>query len=202
MFSSTQSRDLHALVGDQLRTTWMSLTVEIAKLGDRYNSLSERLQSILTYADINIAGFRKLIKQYYKQVTGYAHLHATYLYITCSPNFVDLVSGIQYRNLLSDLLIVNAEFESIRLGLEQSMKALSPNPPPLKQPKLGSESLLALSAEQNHSPNLEHYVDTTLQGTSPPGIDIASLKDDYDYLRALGNSIADSLQAQTVMFRS
>jgi len=106
------------------------LTVEIANLAERYNRMALRIQSILSYVDINVAGFRKVLKQFDKQVP-----HSFRESIAKSVRYTTIAWG------MSDLA---KNVASIRFQIESIMQALSPGAPRLLDVNLGSETSLAL----------------------------------------------------------
>ena len=111
---------------------WFSLTVEVASLADKYNGIASRLQSTLSYADINIAGFRKILKQYEKQIPPHVQ--------------VTTITQGEYKEIVIGLIELVSEMESVRAQTEAVMHALTPHCPDLKIVKLGSETLTAISA--------------------------------------------------------
>lgn len=127
-------------MGEGLKTAWFSLTVEVANVAERFNQLASRIQSHLNYADINIAGFRKLLKQYEKQIPTRIGM--------------SLVELDKYRNIVSGVGGLVSEMTNIQLQIERIMQALSPGTPRLVVLTIGSETLAAIEgASENFSLN-------------------------------------------------
>lgn len=68
---TSENQVLRSVLSDSLSTAWFTVTVEMAKFAESYDRLAVRLQSFLGYVDLNIAGFRKVSKQFYKQMPKY-----------------------------------------------------------------------------------------------------------------------------------
>jgi SPX domain protein involved in polyphosphate accumulation len=138
---------LHDAIGDYLKGVWVSLTVEISAFADQVNEFASAFQSLLTYADLNVAGFRKLIKQYRKQVP--------------SRIFADIVSEDEYRLIVSGLVETHSRFDAMRTRVQNLMQKLSPGAPTLTSSKLGSETLRVLK------PNSISHTGPSTASTSP-----------------------------------
>jgi hypothetical protein len=93
-----------------------------------------------------------------------------------------------------------SEMEYLRVQLEITMAALSPQHPPLTKLTLGTESVLALDENQSNPPIPRPPV----KGEGKPLLALAPTlastcsMDDEDLLRSLGNLLADSLQAHSI----
>lgn len=92
-----------------------------------------------------------------------------------------------------------SEMECLRVQLEITMAALSPQHPPLTKLTLGTESLLALDENQSNP-----IPRPPVKGEGKPLLALAPTlastcsMDDEDLLRSLGNLLADSLQAHSI----
>lgn len=109
---------------------WFNLTVEVARFADKLNGFLHRTQSWLAYADLNVAGFRKLRKQYEKQIP---------------EEWKTSVLGVdEYRDLVLQLVHLSGRVDSLRGKVDTMIQTLSPGTAPLLTLRLGSESLLAV----------------------------------------------------------
>ena len=127
--------DLQNCIGEHAKNIWLGLTIQVATYAQRYSDAAVSLQSLLTYADINVAGFRKLIKQYAKQVP--VALRA------------DVVSVYDYRRIVSALVPMAERMNSMREQTEEIMQKLSPGVHGLHPLRIGSETLIANSTRDD-----------------------------------------------------
>lgn len=107
--------------------------MEVANLAERYNRLALKVQSLLGYADINVAGFRKLLKQYEKQIPSSLRISMLEL-----NKYKKIVSGISDLALATNVL---------QQQIESMMQTLSPGVPGLVVVKTGSETMLAIDGD-------------------------------------------------------
>jgi hypothetical protein len=161
---------LHKCIGDHMKGLWVGLTVSVAGIADIFNSISTSMQSLLSYADLNVAGFRKLIKQYCKQIPGTMR--------------EDVVSVEEYRKILGGLMGMVEKLDSIREHTERIMQRLSPGAPKLLPIKVGSETFLALSASTELSTTKIGSGASTAPN-SPPCRDVP------DFVHLLGGTNVD-----------
>jgi hypothetical protein len=59
---------LHEMLNDSIMSLWVSLSASVAAVCDKYLVLVETFRTISAYVEINVAGFRKIIKQFHKQI--------------------------------------------------------------------------------------------------------------------------------------
>ena len=60
----------------------MSLSASVASICDKYITVVGAFRTIATYLEINVAGFRKILKQINKQLPGYVLIDAIDLLVT------------------------------------------------------------------------------------------------------------------------
>lgn len=148
---------LHSSIGEQLKSIWVSLTMQVADLADRFNIIMGRLQSNLAYVDLNVAGFRKLLKQFQKQVP--------------ERNQTNVLTVAQYRRIIVGFMDLVSRLEPARIQLEEAMQALSPGVPPLLVVHMGSESKLAFAVTDERDPGPKIFSSHTGSTVTPsPGI--------------------------------
>lgn len=66
---------LHEMLNDSIMSLWVSLSASVAAVCDKYLILVETFRTISAYVEINVAGFRKIIKQFHKQIPEYVILY-------------------------------------------------------------------------------------------------------------------------------
>ena len=121
--------ELHDCVGEHLKAAWLAIAERVARIADSYNRVASTLQSLVSYADMNIAGFRKLIKQYTKQVP--------------QPHYVHIIDVSDYLIILGGLLLLVSETNSLRDRIQEVICRLSPGVQELHRVTVGKEILLA-----------------------------------------------------------
>ena len=99
------------------------------------------MQSLLTYADINVAGFRKLLKQYGKQV----------------PTQSRPQMSLNYREWIAPLIELASDFESLRTQLDELIQTLSPGAESLIELRIGTETAMAVGGAVH--PELHDHID-------------------------------------------
>ena len=145
------------------------------------------MQSILSYADLNVAGFRKLIKQYEKQIPR--------------DNRIPVIAADSYRQLVVGLVELAAEFESIKPQIETVMQALSPGSPTLLVLRIGGESLQACSGMLGTI--RENAKDGSLtRSTASPGLTPGPvIHTGFDLMDALKQDGLDTVALQAKLLR-
>ncbi len=73
MFADTCS-ELHGILSQSVVPFWVSITTSVASLCDKYVDIVQSFRVIADYLEINIAGFRKILKQLNKQIPMYVHV--------------------------------------------------------------------------------------------------------------------------------
>lgn len=126
---SSPSYGLHESLGEHLKAVWLIIAQRVAPLADRFNALAHEIQRLVSYCDLNAAGFRKLIKQYFKQVPP--------------PHFVRIMDPGDYGPVLCTVLTLVAETNSLRERLQETVDALSPGVQEIKRVRIGNELMLA-----------------------------------------------------------
>jgi len=119
---------LQSYVGDAFCTSWVKLTISLTSLSDAYVEACSEFKNYSNYLDINIAGFRKIIKQFSKQLPEY-------VYSTPLPDYAHLASFI--IEPFNVLILLRAELSDAIFNLTSSN-------PVLPDVKLPSETLDAL----------------------------------------------------------
>ena len=135
---------LHSLIGDDIKSIWLSLTINAAEFGEEVNKFSNSLQSLATYADLNIAGFRKILKQFYKQVPGIYR--------------IPILGVIEYRILATEFPQFLLRLGRIREETDEVIQALSPGTQRLIPVSLGNESLSALEGDPSKEMSMDAQV--------------------------------------------
>lgn len=167
---------LHQCIGEHMKDIWISLTMEVASFAEKFNAVSISLHSLFSYADLNVAGFRKLLKQYGKQVPNAYRLNAV---------------GIeQYRRIVTGLLPLVERLESLRQRTEAIMQRLSPGVPPLHELKVGTETAIALE-----EPTCAKLNERSVASTAPASPSLRNIPD-FAPLVAGGSTNLNCLQSK------
>ena len=140
---TSQHTALLSASSDSLRSIWFSVTVDLASYADAYNAAASKVNSLLKYAEINIAGFRKLLKQFFKQVPEYESQSA------CIPVSRGMRRDFSNLNMYQEISLALPDLcnrlETFRLRIEEVLASLLPEPPKLVVCALGTETMLAIS---------------------------------------------------------
>lgn len=167
---------LHHTAGEHLKNTWISLTMEIALFADKFNATCISLQSLLSYADLNVAGFRKLVKQFGKQVPLSFR--------------AEVVTVDHYRRLVTGLLSLVRSITPLRERTEELMQKLSPGAPPLNSFKIGSETLAA-----TEETSATKFNERSIASTAPASPSLREIPD-FASLMSGGSINLENLQSK------
>ena len=164
---TSRCEDLHKCIGEHMKAQWVSLAVEIASIADSFNEMATKVQGVISYADINVAGFRKLIKQYYKQIP---------------PEYTtDVIGPSEYRQIVSGIIPLALVLNQVRSSIETIVQALSPGVQQLHMIRIGSEASLAYSGVNSNPARISHPTSELATGStntpSPPQEEV-----DFAYL--------------------
>jgi hypothetical protein len=156
---------VHGMIGENMKSIWLALTVGAAKYGERLNKLCTSVQSLASYADLNVAGFRKLLKQFEKQIP---------------PAYRIPVLGVsEYRNIVVDLPALIGNVQRIQKDVEELIQALSPGAGHLISLRIGNESLLALKSEGLIDASTTIKTGSTATPASSPELDFKDPSDGF-----------------------
>jgi hypothetical protein len=173
---------LQSAIGEDLKSIWVSLTMQVADLADRFNSIMNRIQSNMAYVDLNVAGFRKLLKQYHKQVP--------------ERNRTNVLTVTEYRRIIVGFIDLTARLEFARIPLEEAMQALSPGVPPLLVVHVGSETRLAHACPNAIKAGASEATALTSSTVTPS----PSIPRVFDFADLMNGSGLDLAQLNTKLF--
>jgi hypothetical protein len=175
---------LHKCIGEHMKAQWVSLAVEIASIADSFNEIAAKVQGVMSYADINVAGFRKLIKQYYKQIPPEQRMHV----MTCT----------EYRKIVSGIIPVALVLNQVRSSIEVIVQTLSPGVQPLHVVRIGSEAWLAYSGVDNSAPTTSRAAsELATRSTNTP----SPVQEEVDFAYLIRNTGIDIPGLSEIMLR-
>ena len=132
---------LHDMLNESIISLWISSTASVAAICDKFLVHVETFRSISAYVEINVAGFRKIIKQFHKQLPQYVFTHLQKLAFSSAS---DSRFQPKYTDLALELLRTQNRIESLRKNLDIISQALSATMAPLPIAELGTETITAL----------------------------------------------------------
>lgn len=129
------------ILSDSVVPLWLSLSASVASICDKYVAVVDAFRLLATYLEINVAGFRKILKQINKQLPGYV---LNILFKLDVHRFLDKCEH-DYAELASLVVPHKARIDAFRDHLQSVTSEFSSSSTPLPVAELGTETILALS---------------------------------------------------------